>query len=159
MIAVRKHCAEEHEKQPNSCEECRLIFSTEHQAYMHKNKVHREKQKFPCSLCNEVFNIKKTLNAHKFKVHGDTSVTHYKCDHCDYATTTQSHYQDHVNASHTRETLHKCPHCDFTTYRNGGLKAHISDVHKKRRNFKCAKCPAEYINSRELNKHKLSKNH
>ena len=159
MIAVKKHCAEEHQKHMIGCEECRLTFTTHHFSEQHKKSVHRKKATHPCPVCNEVFNLKKTLNQHKFKVHGDRSVTHYKCDQCDYVTSFHLNLKEHVNALHTKEILYKCPYCDFTNYRKGVFKSHVASVHEKRQNFKCDTCSKGFFNNRELLKHKLSVGH
>ena len=151
-IALKKHCAEKHEKHITVCNVCHAVFES-HKLNQHKYDVHREKKKTvkSCPHCDEKFEVKNTLKRHMLRVHGDDNgVMYYSCDKCDYKNKSNFELKDHINAMHTKEELYQCTICNFSTYRKKNLRSHIRNIHEKHKPNKCEKCFAAFLTKREL---------
>lgn len=157
-IALKKHSAEEHQAFLYVCEACGESFKRPDRLAYHNKITHLPKVDEVCKLCHKIFATRTSLQKHMFGIHGDTTVSHYKCPHCEFRTVTNQGLKDHVNAEHTKETVYQCESCDFKTYRYKNLQSHITIVHKKSKPNKCDQCTAAFYYKRDLANH-MARNH
>ena len=58
-----------------------------------------------------------------------TSEKPFKCNECDYSSTTASNLKTHVQAKHAFEKPFKCNECDYSATTASNLKTHVQEKH------------------------------
>ena len=71
--------------------------------------------------------------------HRKTHEKNFKCQLCEYKTTSDPLLQIHIRQIHTLERPYKCDQCDFAGASKASLKAH-SLTHATGKNFICEQC-------------------
>ena len=91
--------------------------------------------------CGKQFSMKKLLVKHRTMDHGIPGI--FKCDHCDFATSSKSFMGRH-RVKHTDEKSYICQECG-KCYKTGcGLEGHML-WHKGVFPFKCELCNTRYL--------------
>lgn len=64
----------------------------------------------------------------------------YKCEHCNYATSTKGILKTHIQRIHLKQKDHNCNFCNYQSYAKETLKNHINRVHLKLKGYQCHLC-------------------
>mgnify|MGYP003324695666 CR=1 FL=1 len=78
----------------------------------------------------------------------------YKCDHCDFKSTSQTLSKRHQQSVH-KEVLHACDQCDHKATAKGSLDEHTETQHKNNK-IQCNECDYKAATTTNLEKHKES---
>ena len=87
-------------------------------------------------------NIKKLLNSHTTSVHEGIK---YKCDKCDFTSTSQAHIQRHMTCLHNEDQIKEmrtrltCDICSYKTTSETVLRQHKQLNHEKKITGKSSK--------------------
>jgi hypothetical protein len=77
-------------------------------------------------------------------------------ENCGFASEYKCSLKTHIKRVHDKTKDFKCDTCEYETSTNGDLKKHIKIVHDKIKDFKCDKCKYETSTNGDLKKHKTT---
>jgi KRAB domain-containing zinc finger protein len=151
--ALRRHIAEIHKKDRQTCAICGAILKDAPSFRSHMQAIHcgGVPLAFTCEHCGKSFPKKYQMKIHIQSVHEKKKP--YPCSDCDKMYPTESTLKVHINAKHTKEIKYQCPHCSYFTYLKGVIPKHILEVHERAKPHKCKSCNAEYFYKRGLANH------
>jgi len=93
----------------------------------------------------------------KKQIRIDTDERPFKCDQCDYSSTTKCSLTVDKR-KHSGEKPFKCDHCDYAAANSSHLKVH-KRTHSGEKPFKCDQCDYASYQKQRLKEHLLTKKH
>lgn len=143
---MKQHLRVHKQRQPYQCPICEHIASDSKDLESHM--IHHCKSKmYPCKQCPESFHYKCHLRTHEREFHRpdeasgtdkvakgeevylitddeDSGLKMYKCDVCDYTSSTYVGVRNHRRI-HNSDKPYRCCSCDFATTNMNSLKSHM----------------------------------
>ena len=108
-----------------------------------------------CARCHsellpEFYKINRKGNRNKCCI---PCLSRFKCSHCPYRCSKNSHLQIHIKMVHDKLKDFKCNLCDYKCSMNNSLKRHIKQVHDKIKDFECSICDYKCSDNNSLKQH------
>ena len=149
-----KHTAT-HENKPFKCEMsgCKYAGVSMKNLNKHIRNMHDFQNWHLCSICDYKARQKVSLDAH-FMKHSEEKP--FKCDICDFATTSQEYVHLHKKATHSIDKPYKCKSCEKSFIKEQYLIKHTR-IHTGERPYKCDTCPYTAKLQNHLDTHKKYK--
>ena len=140
-----------HENKPFKCEisGCKYAGATQRNLKAHIRNMHDFQNWHMCSKCDYKARQKLSLDAH-FMKHSEEKP--FKCDICDFATTSKEYLHLHKKAAHSIDKPYKCKSCEKSFIKEQCLIRHIR-THTGEKPYKCDACPFKAAQKIEVNQH------
>ena len=132
---------------------------------VHTNALHTKTIKFSCGECKFFSYAKGGLQSHNRNIHLKVKRDNFKCEYCEFKTSSQSHLDKHTNAIHTKAVKFHCEQCEFFSYSRSGVQSHVKTVHLKikrlpkgpKKSILCTLCGQAFELTRNLKIHEFKK--
>ena len=150
QIKHNQHIAT-HENKLFKCEmsDCKYAGASMRNLKKHIKTMHDFRNWHMCSKCDYKARQKLSLDAHLVK---HSQEKPFKCDICDFATTSQVYLQIHKKVAHSIDKPYKCKSCEKSFIKEQGLIKHIR-THTGEKPYKCDACPFKAAQKSEVNQH------
>ncbi|XP_077381417.1 uncharacterized protein LOC144021192 [Festucalex cinctus] len=142
---LKRHLLNHAKEKSGTCLRCDRSFGSREEL-----KAHMEAHNavYLCSVCGRRFKVEAVLRRHEEKHKGE----HYHCAVCSRHFSKPAQYKRHVEMHDRRES--KCPHCDGIFLKHSTFKYHLQ-THTKERPHQCTYCRDTFVDSEELERHRL----
>eukprot|EP01084_Bolivina_argentea_P305727 528172_1 len=180
---LRKHQKTHSNIRPFKCKQCDKAFKQKWDLNIHIRRIHNKEKNFQCNFCKKQFFHKNdwlTHNNCNRNINGEFKGKKHKCEQCNYATNSKSHFNRHYvvhseerpfkcekcnkrfkqktvleshQFTHTNERLFKCDQCNRSYKTEKNLKVHIRNIHNNERNFECNICHKAFFSKRSWECH------
>ncbi|XP_050296732.1 zinc finger protein 195-like [Anthonomus grandis grandis] len=146
-ITIEEHPIQETVKNYEDGKEEVTSFSIEQQF---QGPIDPNKTLLLCETCPY-----QTTDHNYFDVHKKTHKQTYKCDLCNYITSSWAMIQKHKDIKHTKteDLLYYCGDCEFTTMKLYHLKAHKREHKVKPPTYNCQECSYKCMSELALVNH------
>lgn len=122
------------------CKQCKQMFSTRKDLYVHRRNVIVCNPKLECNICKKKYSTTKSLNQHKRSVHS-IGEGEYKCVVCDSMYLLPIKLSQHQRRTHVAYEGLKCKLCNVLCLGPERLKFHMRLSHLKKRETCPKLCP------------------
>ena len=150
---IKKERRKTYSKRRTVCELCSkrvtIVYLKQHLKICEKSNF-MTKHDFNCNECAlGKYKSKESLERHVFKCHSGLV---YKCDFCDFTSSTPQAKRLHLASMHLAKTL-KCDHCDKMFSKEYRLRAHNRIAHENVKNKQCPHCDEAFKDHRAFEAH------